>query len=60
MFTNFVAVVTTVVMMWGHFGNPVVASDHYTMSDPFTGEVTAEWRTDYHFDGTVETIVIEP
>ena len=60
MFTNLVAVAMTVIMMWGHFGNPVVASDSYTMRDAHTGEVIAEWRTDYHFDGTVETIAIEP
>ena len=57
---NFLAAMVATVMLWGTTTNPVVKSTHYTVSDPFTGEVKTEWITNYHLNGEEETIRIEP
>lgn len=61
MFTNFVAMVMTVVMMWGYVENPVVSTQTCRLSDPYNnGKIIREWRNEYHFNGQVDTIEIEP
>lgn len=52
---NVLAMLMTVVSLWT-CSNPVVATTRSRISDPFTGRVISEWRTEYHLNGEVETI----
>lgn len=60
LFTNFVAGLLASIMLWGASTNPVVSSQRIQLADAQTGEIISEWRTDYHWDGTVENVTIEP
>lgn len=57
---NFLSAIVATVMLWGTTTNPVVKSTHYTMTDPITHEIQAEWTVNYHLNGQEETIRIEP